>query len=248
MSGFEYYEFMAVDRPLSPQEEEEVGKLSSRARVSSNRAISTYNYGSFRGNSDEVLRKYFDAFLYISNYGTKKLGFRLPTRLLKSQSLCPYEYEYIVEIEPYEDVSLVLLNLNDEEGGGWIEEEDCVSLLDALLPLRQDLLLGDPRALYLALIAGQDRIEEETYIDTLPVPPNLKSLTPALQTLVEFFEISPDRLKQAIAASPDIAPEPFDLTHLGEQEKDIFLQRVLENDPHVRIDLQNLLAEKRVKR
>src|ERR1700722_5023098 len=99
MSEFQYYEFRAIDRQLTPQEMEEVRKLSSRARVSRDRAIFIYSFGDFRGNSDEVLSKYFDVFLYTSNFDTKKLSFRLPTRLLKAQSLCPYEYEYIVEIE-----------------------------------------------------------------------------------------------------------------------------------------------------
>jgi hypothetical protein len=89
---------------------------------------------------------------YVSNFGTKELSFRIPTRLLKTHNLCPYKYEYIVEIEPYKDISIITLHLNDEKGGGWVDEEDCSNLFHKLLHLRQDLLLGDPRALYLALI------------------------------------------------------------------------------------------------
>ena len=195
MSEFQYYEFRTVDRPLTQQEIEEVRKLSSRASVTKNRAVFTYNFGDFRGNSDEVLAKYFDAFLYTSNFGTKQLGFRLPTRLFKAQNLSPYEYEYVVEIEPYPDYTTVTLHFDDDEGGGWIDEEDCATLLEELLPLRQDLLLGDPRALYIALLANQDRLEIETYIKSLPVPSNLKHLTPALQDFVEFFELDPALLK-----------------------------------------------------
>lgn len=50
----------------------------------------------------------------------------------------------------------------------------CISgLFDELLPLREDLLLGDPRSLYLALIASQTHMQIEMYVQTLPIPPNL---------------------------------------------------------------------------
>ena len=151
MSEFQYYEFRTVNRHLTQKEIEEVRSLSTRARVGRDRAIFIYNFGDFRGNSDEVLLKYFDVFLYISNFGTKQLSFRFPTRLLKTQNLCPYDYEYIVEIEPYEHEALVSLHFNTEEGRGeWLEEEGCSALLDELISLREDLLLGDPRSLYLA--------------------------------------------------------------------------------------------------
>ena len=244
MSEFQYYEFRTVDRQLTPKEMEEVRKLSSRARVSRDRAIFIYNFGDFRGNSDEVLSKYFDAFLYISNFGTKKLSFRLPTRLLKAQSLCPYEYEYIVEIEPYEHDTIVTLHFNNEEGGEWIEEEDCSILLDELLPLREDLLLGDPRSLYLALLANQEHMQIESYIQSLPVPANLKNLTPALKTFAKFFEINPDLFKQIADQSRDISAQSFDISQLSEHEKNMMIQKVLDNDPHGRVDLQNLLAQK----
>lgn len=248
MSEFQYYEFRTVNRHLTQKEIEEVRKLSSRARVSKDRAIFIYNFGGFRDNSDDVLLNYFDAFLYTSNFGTKKLSFRIPTRLLKTQSLCPYEYEYIVEIEPYEHDALVTLHFNNEEGGGeWLEEEDCSALLDELIPLREDLLLGDPRSLYLALIANQEERKIEAYVQSLLVPSGLKELTPALKSFAKFFEINPDLLKQIANQSKNVSPSAFDVTVLSDAEKNRFLQKVLENDPHTRVELQNLLVQRGMK-
>ncbi len=247
MSEFQYSEFRTVNRQLNQKEIEEVRKLSSRARVSRDRAIFIYNFGDFRGNSDEVLLKYFDAFLYISNFGTKQLSFRIPTRLLKTQSLCPYEYEYIVEIEPYEHNTLVTLHFTNEKGGEWLEEEDCSALLDELIPLREDLLLGDPQSLYLTLIANQEERQIEPYVQSLPAPPNLKELTSSLKSFAEFFEITPDLLKQIGSQSKDISQSPFDITQLSDHEKNTFLQKVLENDPHARVELQNLLTQRSMK-
>jgi hypothetical protein len=212
MSEFQYYDFRTVDRLLTQQEKEEIRKLSSRARITKNRATFIYNFGDFRGNSDKVLAKYFDAFLYTSNFGTKQLGFRLPTRLFKAQHLSPYEHKYIVEIKPYSDYTIVTLHFDDDEGGGWIEEEDCESLLDDMLSLRQDLLLGDSRALYIALLASQNRLEIEEYVQSLPIPPGLKKLTPALQAFIEFFELDPALLQWAAEQSPDRVETPLDPT------------------------------------
>lgn len=49
MSEYQYYEFQSVDRPLTQSEQEAISKLSSRAKISSSRAIFLYNYGDFPG-------------------------------------------------------------------------------------------------------------------------------------------------------------------------------------------------------
>src|SRR5690606_11798313 len=113
--------------------------------VNRNRAVFTYNYGSFRGDTEELLVKYFDAFLYTSNFGTKELGFRIPLHLLNAKAFCPYEYEYAVDIETHGDNAIIKLQFNDDEGGGWVEEDECLKLLDDMLPNREGLIKGDPR-------------------------------------------------------------------------------------------------------
>lgn len=258
MSGFEYYEFQAIDRKLTKEEINKIGELSSRSRVNGNRAVFTYNYGSFRGNTEELLLNHFDAFLYTSNFGTKELSFRIPTSLFNAQALCLYEYEYAVEVETYGDNIIVKLQVNDE-AGGWVEEEECSNLLDDMLPIRESLIKGDPRALYLTLLAHKDRIrsddeadeERGDYLQSLPIPSNLKSLDSALETLVTFFEISNDVLQEVAQKSPDIADPSLDpakiLTLLSEiptQEKDTLLLKVLQGDVHVAIELNNKLQEK----
>ena len=116
-----------------------------------------------------------------------------------------------------------------------------------MLPLRQALLLGDPRALYIALLANQDRLEIETYIKSLPVPANLKNLTPALRNFAGFFELDPALLKRAAEQSPDIVENPLDLTRLSEDERNAFLRRVINNDSLVSIEVHNLLIQKMAK-
>jgi hypothetical protein len=82
MSKYQYYEFQAIDRPLSEKEQAEVSSYSSRAEITSHHAVFTYNYSDFPGDSIKLLQKYFDAMLYLNNWGTKQLVFRLPRSLV----------------------------------------------------------------------------------------------------------------------------------------------------------------------
>jgi hypothetical protein len=230
MSEFQYFEFRKIDGYLSKEEMTEIRRLSSRAKVVRQGAIFTYSFGDFRGSPQTLLANHFDAFLYISNFGTKELSFCLPSRLLQTEVLSPYSYKSIVKIETHGNHAIITLTFNTDEGGGWIEEEDCLDTLDDMLSLREELLLGDPRALYLTLIANQNHWGIESYVDFLVVPSNLNTLSPSLQALTTFLEINPVLLEEAQCRSPDSAEKPFDLACLSESEKDIFLRRILDND------------------
>ena len=67
MSEYQFYEFQILDRRLTDTEMAEVGKLSSRPEITAHSAIFTYNYGDFRGNPHQLMEKYFDAMLYMTN-------------------------------------------------------------------------------------------------------------------------------------------------------------------------------------
>ena len=62
MSEYQYYEFQAVDRPLSKHEMAELRTLSTRATITPTRFVNFYNWGNFRGNPSVLMDKYFDAF------------------------------------------------------------------------------------------------------------------------------------------------------------------------------------------
>ncbi len=44
MSEYQYYEFMAIDRPLTEVEQSKMRKISSRAQVTPKSASFVYNY------------------------------------------------------------------------------------------------------------------------------------------------------------------------------------------------------------
>jgi len=53
VSEYQYYEFLALDKPLTDEQRAELRKLSSRAEITATRFVNEYNYGDFRGNPEK---------------------------------------------------------------------------------------------------------------------------------------------------------------------------------------------------
>ena len=170
MSEYQYYEWQTIDRALTAAEQAAVSQLSSHIDVTSTRAWVEYHWSGFKHDPKQVLARYFDAFLYYANWGCQRLAFRFPKGLLDEEALQPYLWEYCAELEPVGDCLILDISYPDEDGGHWFEGE---ARLSALAPLRDDILAGDYRALYLAwlLAAAANDIDEEL---EPPVPPGLQ--------------------------------------------------------------------------
>ena len=97
MSEYQYYEFQAINRPLTEEQQTYMRSLSSRVELTPTRAVFTYSYGDFRGNPLAVLEAHFDALLYLANWGSKRLAFRCrrrdeahDARYIHTTFRCPY--------------------------------------------------------------------------------------------------------------------------------------------------------------
>jgi hypothetical protein len=86
MSEYQYYEFQAIDRPLTDEEQKTLRRYSGRAMITATRFVNSYSYGDFRGDELDWMAKYFDAFLYMANWGTHRLMLRLPGSLMPLES------------------------------------------------------------------------------------------------------------------------------------------------------------------
>ena len=149
MSEYQYYEWQTIDQPLTAEEQDAVNALSSHMdRVTSTQAIVTYSWGDFKHDPRKVLLKYFDAMLYLTNWGTRQLMFRFPKGAIESQAIRLYGQEEIFSLA-LEGNYYVLEFLFDDEDPDfeWVEGE---GILGKLIPLREQILQGDFRALYLA--------------------------------------------------------------------------------------------------
>ena len=85
VSEYLYYEFRAVDRPLTHREIRELRALSTRAEITATSFVNTYEWGDFKGDPNILMEKYFDAFVYTANGCVFQLVLRLPRRALDTK-------------------------------------------------------------------------------------------------------------------------------------------------------------------
>ncbi len=82
MSTYQYYEFLAIDRPLDEAEQAAIRSLSTRARITATSFVNEYHWGDFGGDPFRLMERYYDAHLYLANWGTRRVTLRLPSDLL----------------------------------------------------------------------------------------------------------------------------------------------------------------------
>ena len=199
MSEYQYYEFQALDRPLTEREREELRSVSSRATITATRFVNHYEWGNFKGDPSAWMEKYFDAFLYIANWGTHELSLRLPRRLLDLKTAKRYCFRR--EASARRSGNFVILEFLSQEEGGDGEWDDGSGWLSSLIPLRDDLAGGDHRALYLAWLLAVQARELKDGATEPPVPAGLGALTAPLQALADFLRIDDDLLTVAAQRS-----------------------------------------------
>lgn len=230
MSEYQYYEFQAIDRPLTVEELRILRSCSTRATLTPTRFTNHYEWGSFKGNPTVWMEKYFDAFFYFANWHTYELMFRLPRRALDLDLAKQYcrggvsrarskgdfvILEFLVEDEEYGD--------GGDDGSGW---------LSSLIPLRADLASGDHRMLYLAWLAAAQAGELDNKVPEPPVPSGLNALTASLETFAEFLGLDSDLLAAAAMGSAPPMESPSEaevarwVTALPESEKTAWLLRL----------------------
>lgn len=249
MSEYQYYEWQTIDRPLTEQEQVEVNKLSSHIAVSPTGAWVDYNWGDFKHDPEEVLAKYFDAFLYMADWGSRTLMFRFPKALIDSGLIDPYRVDGCVELSGAGGYWILSMALgNDDSASDWIEGSGWLS---ALAPLRNDILLGDTHALYLAWLANVERARPEEDEPEPPVPAGLGRLTTPLSRLARFLEIDPQLLAAAASASAERQATPDHvlqkaITRLPRDECDDILWRLAQGEvnlgPKLLLRLQELIG------
>lgn len=241
MSEFQLYEFVALDQSLDAKALEYVRGLSSRAQVSSTHALFTYSYSDFPIDPLKVLAKHYDMMLYVANWGTRRLAFRFPKGVLDLAAVEPYYYGTdeiaIKKLEQYDILDITFDNEGDEE---WIYEE---GQIESFIALRDELMRGDLRLLYLAWLAsvanadGEDEWDEEDDdddpIEPL-VPAGLGELSASLRAFVEFIAIDEDLVGAAARTSPPLKArnEPLEqwLRLLPTSERDAFLLRAAQGE------------------
>ncbi|GDY30465.1 hypothetical protein [Gandjariella thermophila] len=240
MSEYQYYEFVAVDRPLDPGEQAEVRSLSTRAEITATSFTNEYHWGNFRGDPVRMMEHYYDAHLYLANWGTRRLMLRLPLNLLDLDEVDPYCVGDLVDAWTTEDHLVLDLSSEDEDGDDIVV--DPRGWLAGIIGVRAELATGDLRPLYLAWLAAYGTWERDESAfgrdadddPEPPVPPGLRTLTAPQRALADFLRLDDDLLAVAAETSPPLERSTGDpdrlatwVTNLPLAEKNRLLLRVV---------------------
>jgi len=219
MSEYQYYEFLTLDRPLEQSEIAALRAISSRAEISATRFTNVYNFGDFKGSPDKLMEKYFDAHVYVANWGTHTLMLRLPRGSVDEEVLSSYVVADVLKFWTTKEHLIIRWERSSEEpSDDWVDGEGWMA---RLIAIREELERGDYRALYLGWLCGvqwnlpmdagaTDEDIDDGYeiagavkLDSIepPVPAGLRSLTAAQHALADFLDINPDLLAAAAGAS-----------------------------------------------
>jgi hypothetical protein len=204
MSEYQYYDFRAIDQALTRAEIAELRSVSTRAVITSTSFTNHYEWGDLKADPLKLLEKYFDAFLYVANWGTREFYLRLPQELV--------EYKVFRAMLPGGSApvrkagnSVIVAFENESEYEGW---DDGTGWMGSLMSLRSELLRGDLRCLYLGwLLCVQNEEFGEDGLEPA-VPAGLGELSAPLHSLIEFLGIGEDLVEVAASASAPLNAGP----------------------------------------
>lgn len=245
MSEYQYYEFVAIDQPLTTENQAELRAISTRALITPTSFVNHYEWGDLKADPRRLVERYFDAFLYLANWGTRRLMFRLPAEVVGASAAGVDRYLVGDPSRAWTTGGHIIMDLSAENDDGEYDDWlDGSGLLASIVPVRAELMAGDVRLLYLAwlLAVGNGEVSEDAVEP--PVPAGLGQLSAGLSSVVAFLRIDPDLL--AVAAERS-APAGVDdtLTELSGwlaqqpvDRKDALLVRVARGEgPKVRAEL-----------
>ena len=206
MSEYQFIHFQALDRPLSDKQLDFMRRQSTRADVTRWEFTNEYNFGDFHGDRLGMLRNGYDVHLHFANYGIRRLMFRLPGGLpcdakMFKTFIADCGMAWHADKEGEGGVLEICPSGDADTFDSYLPNLD--SILNRIAPLREGLVAGDLRALYLAwLVCCYDDDAMEP-----PVPAGLAEIVSsphALAAMAEFYELSRDLIEVAAERSPPL--------------------------------------------
>jgi hypothetical protein len=246
MSEYQYYAFQAIDRPLGKEDRQALRDLSRRAQITATSFTNSYEWGDFKGDPAEHMERWFDLHLYLANWGTRRLMIRLPARPIDRDRLdaCLGKVDCATLSVSGEnlilDISCDEMEFEDwDDGSGWLE---------ALAPLRAEVLAGDLRLFYLLWLIAVEAGAIAT--DELEPIPGIGPMTGALEAFAGFFGIDSDLVQAAAERSDAVSSDGTSsdaarqvIAAMPDPEKTRVLVRLLDGDPHVAAELRTMVRK-----
>jgi hypothetical protein len=215
MSEYQFIHFLAIDKPLNDKQLAFMRRQSTRAEITEWEFTNEYNFGDFHGDAKEMLRRGFDIHLHYANFGIRRLMIRLPAGLpcdigTFKKFLVKGPMKWIADKRGKGGI----LDIDPDSDAGEYEEDiyDIDTLLHKIAPIRNLLINGDLRPLYIAWLACN------YYEESLepPVPAGLGKLPRELKALAEFYELD----KKFLAAAAKRSPQLGKSSDIGDKLKD----------------------------
>jgi hypothetical protein len=240
MSEFQIVKFRAIDRPLSDKQLEFMDRQSSRAEFTKWEFKVEYHYSSFRGDVDGMLRNGYDVFLTYSNYGCREIRMRLPNGLPFAKSVWS---KYISaegltwSADKSGKAGILTLAPYLEEAYDPVWEFD--DYLDAIAKLREMLIAGDLRALYVLWLcsAMSSSVDDDAEMEA-PVPHGLGEIPGEAADILAFFEADPLLIDAAAIGIPMFNAQGSQsdsvkawFKTITDSRRNEIIQRLLSEDP-----------------
>ncbi len=232
MSEHQYYEFLAIDRRLTPEQMRDLRACSTRATITPTSFVNHYNFGDLKASPEDWMRRYFDAHLYFANWGTRVVMLRLSRKAIDTRLVKRYCGGGSASARSAGQHVVLTFQIDPEEGN---DEGDCAGLLSSIASIRDELASGDHRALYLGWLL---RLQHKEIKDTLPeppCPPGLGKLSPALEAFADFLYIDRALIDAAAEGSaaiavPSLAAMKRLVRALSSRDKERLLVRVAQGE------------------
>ena len=208
MSEYQYFEFAAIDRPLTDGEMAALRAVSTRAVITPSGFVNHYEWGGLKADPLDWMRRYFDAFVYLADWAHCRFALRLPRDMFGKAELKPFGVKQSLTIDASEDHWILDWSLDGSDNYDRFAEDDGRGWMGRLVPLRDELIRGDQRSLYLGWLAGaaKGEVPETTLEPTVPAGPS--QLSAAQKALAAFLEIDADIIAAAAIGSADASDRP----------------------------------------
>ena len=131
-------------------------RQSTRATITRWDFSNEYHFGNFHGHAREMLQRGYDVHLHYANFGIRRLMIRLPAGLpCDRRTFKAFRVPHGLEWHPDKRGPAGILEIQPEADAGTYNEivYDIRGLLPKIAPVRELLLAGDLRPLYLGWLA-----------------------------------------------------------------------------------------------
>lgn len=240
MSDLQVVKFRAIDRPLTDKQLAFMEKQSSRAEITKWTFDVEYNYSSFRGDVEAMLRNGYDICLQFESSYSRRVYIRLPNGLIVADELWAecLNADGVEWTQDKNGKGGVLTISPLIEDADWLES-DGEEYLDGVAKLREMLIAGDPRAVYFVWLCGAiSGNEDPDEAMEPPVPHGMSEFPTEVAELLYFFEQDPLLVTAAGKGIPKFDGQKSQLALAGEwiaslsnQRIVAIIERLLQEDP-----------------